>query len=244
MLQLFEGWLADGSAFAGCVTIGAELGVEWHQGKLKKEQRILEKALLRENRFNEIRDYARGCFIVDDLGDIARILSRIETGTEYRIARTKNRFAIEYDAHESSGYRDFQLLAEINGGYLVEIQIIPRQMYNIKSKLGQAVERVGNASISGHGAYKEYRSIREAKQRLGRKSVTGIEAQFSAALSDIGGSYIDLSGGSGGGGVSSGVEPSSGSSHQAGVRSSFNHNSSLMTSTHYYPSGGAFENAF
>lgn len=176
--KYFGDRLKDGTAFAGCVAIGAELAIEWKQGSLKKEERIMEKVLLQSGRFDRIRDYARGCFLVDRLSEIARIVERLNSGIEYDLIRAKNRFSASYDARESSGYRDYQLLARIDGGWIIEIQIIPRDMYEIKSKLGVATTP-GAAEITGHGAYKEYRAIQEARKRLGR---SGRSASISMDL--------------------------------------------------------------
>ena len=118
-------------------------------------------------RFDKIRDYGRGCFLVDDFGDICRILDRLEACEKYTLLRFKNRFAAGYDSRESCGYRDYQVLAAIEGGLIVEIQIIPREMYEVKVSLG-ASPATGAAGLTGHGAYKEYRAIQEARIRLGK----------------------------------------------------------------------------
>ena len=177
MLATFSKMLDDGSAFAGCKNISTELGVEWQQGPLKEPVRILEKALGRGNRFNEVRDFARGCFIVDDLGDLARILRRINTGDEYTIVRAKNKFDDDaFDPQESNGYRDYQLIVELAGGagHLLEVQLIPRDLYEVKSELGNdSVDVEGlDAPLTGHDAYKEYRVIKEAKLRMLKRAHT------------------------------------------------------------------------
>ena len=87
---------------------------------------------------------------------------------EYTVIRTKNRFAAGYNAYDSSGYRDYQALVTVDGGWIIEIQVIPREMWRVKSELGAATTP-GAADITGHGAYKEYRAIREARARLGRQ---------------------------------------------------------------------------
>lgn len=183
-LATFTAKLESGELFRGCQMISTELGVEWRAGKLKKEQRIIEKALLRANRFDEIRDYARGCFIINELADMARLLHRIEGGDEYTVVRVKNRFAEDYDPLESSGYRDYQLLARLSDGYMVEIQIIPRKMYEVKSELGCA-NATGETLLTGHDAYKEYRAIREAKLRRHGQSETSMERAFRASQATI-----------------------------------------------------------
>jgi len=113
-------------------------------------------------------------------------VDRIDCGPEYTIVRTKNRFAAGYDSGQiASGYRDYQMLVEIDGGYLLEIQILPREMYEVKSKLGGAVAvetpGVAGGPITGHGAYKEYRAIKESKERRRRTSELAIEREFREA---------------------------------------------------------------
>ena len=168
VMTQFESFLEDGSLFAGCASIGAELGLEWQEGKLKKVGRIMEKVIIHDGRFDKIRDYARGMFLVDNLCDIARVVERIESGEEYTVVRVKNRFAPGYDAkQESSGYRDYQMLAMVEGGWIFEIQVIPRAFYEVKAKLG-AVKASGAVNFTGQEAYKEYRAIRESRLRYYR----------------------------------------------------------------------------
>lgn len=151
----------------------------------------MEKVLLRNNAFDEIRDYARGAFVVDRLMDMTKIINRIEDAKEYEVVRVKNRFAPDFDAHDSSGYRDYQVLVTVEGGWIFEIQVIPRAYHEVKTKLGHSTLESGS-NITGHDAYKEYRAIREAKERTGTLSTEEYSAlqnrrdQFLARHSSIG----------------------------------------------------------
>ena len=51
-------------------------------------------------------------------------------------ANYRNRFDSSYDAADSAGYRDYQIVARTKQGWLVEIQVIPREIYKLKSTLG------------------------------------------------------------------------------------------------------------
>ena len=129
----FERALADHLAFRPCAAIGAKLGIEWKQGSLKKEARIFEKVLLLDGRFDRIRDYARGWFIIDELAAAPGLLAKLEQSPEYLVVRCKNRLSRSYDVYESCGYRDVQLLVLLQPEcYVLEIQIIPREMYLVK----------------------------------------------------------------------------------------------------------------
>lgn len=122
----------------------------------------------RDGRFDAIRDYARGCFIIDDLAKAATIVANLEADPTYILARAKNRLSAAFDGKASCGYRDYQIILMLpEDKWLVEIQIMPREMYRVKAELaGQSISN-GGAEITGHGAYKEYRAIREARQRMG-----------------------------------------------------------------------------
>jgi len=81
------------------------------------------------------------------------------------IVRVKNRFSRSWNARSSCGYRDYQALITIPGGWIIEVQIIPRLMYSVKTDLGQEKIDGADDGLTGHGAYKEYRHIQEARQR-------------------------------------------------------------------------------
>lgn len=169
VIAVFATKMADSPGpFGPCEAIAACIdGVYWKQGKTKKLRRVVEKALLNENRYDKIRDYARGSFIVDDdrMIVMASLVEHVTAEPAYRVIRTKNRFSRNYSAAESCGYRDYQLLVRLSDGWILEIQIIPRGVYDIKAKLGAETTTVGSNNLTGHDAYKEFRAIRGSRQR-------------------------------------------------------------------------------
>ena len=66
------------------------------------------------------------------------------------------------ESAESGGYRDFQIILKTSGGWLVEVQVIPEEMLELKKTLG-------------HKNYTHFRFLREANERaqkMGLKSGT------------------------------------------------------------------------
>lgn len=205
VLGTFEEKRRDGSLFEACTTIAAELGVEWKQGPLKKEHRVIEKVLLKDGRFDMIFDYARGSFIVDDLADLARVVARLGSLAATAggsVVRAKNRFAHDYDARESCGYRDYQALLRFDDGWIAEVQVVPRMIFTVKSVLGASaiIPEAGAAGslevpIAGHTAYKEYRAVNEARARLQRGAVGASGAGVGVLDPTAGGGAIGLGSG-------------------------------------------------
>ena len=137
-----------------CAAVAAEFGpaVRLVRGPPKKEQRVMEKA--RACSYDGVRDYGRLSLITDDAPATPRLVERLGACTEFELVRAKNRLDPDHDAHESAGYRDYQLLVCVAGavGWVVEIQVIPGEMYTLKSTLG-------------HAGYAKYRFILEACRR-------------------------------------------------------------------------------
>jgi hypothetical protein len=70
----------------------------------------------------------------------------------FRFVRCKNRLDPAVSAYDSGGYRDCQCLVRIPSGWVVELQIIPDEIYAVRKRCG-------------HGAYKEQRFVLEARKR-------------------------------------------------------------------------------
>ena len=121
-------------------------------GPPKKEARVMQKA--RACDYDSIRDYARLSLIVEDAANVPALVQSLSASPSLNLLRAKNRLDPDHDAHESAGYRDYQLLACAVGGpgWIVEIQVIPGEMYMLKSTLG-------------HAGYSKYRFILEACRR-------------------------------------------------------------------------------
>lgn len=141
-----------------CEQIVLEIGtakIKFHLGPLKGEERILEKALMSRGRFDCIRDYARGMIEVIDIKSFPAVIVQIKSAKEFTVVRVKNRFEHDYNAADSAGYRDYQLVLRTTDGWLVELQIIPRELLKLKLELG-------------HSDYTEYRFLVEAGKRARR----------------------------------------------------------------------------
>lgn len=147
-----------------CVAIVSELGtavVTFKLGPIKKQSRVFEKVLSHDGHFDMIRDYARGTFIVKRVDVLPRLLAELLLADDFTVIRAKNRLSNGWDSRDSAGYRDYQLLVQTKGGWIVELQLIPEGMYVLKEKLG-------------HTDYVQYRFIVEAGHRVrGGGSDTG-----------------------------------------------------------------------
>lgn len=149
---------------AGILNSSGDACIEFRMGPLKKRDRIFEKVLMNlDGRFDLIRDYARAYIVIkeghfDDMPLVTEIFDRNE---EVQLIRAKNRFDPEYDARtESAGYRDYQVILKTkDGGWLLELQIIPEEMLFLKE----------NGLDNGHADYTDYRFTVEAARNLAKK---------------------------------------------------------------------------
>ena len=138
---------------AACEQAVAEFGlaVKVKKGPPKKEERIMEKAAMMG--YDTIRDYGRLSLIVSDV-KVPEVVRRLYFCPAFKLVRAKNRLDSELDAKETAGYRDYQLLARLTTGvgWVVEIQVIPLEMFKLKNSLG-------------HAGYSKYRFILEVCRR-------------------------------------------------------------------------------
>lgn len=149
---------------AACREIVAKLGdgaVRFVLGKTKDQGRIFEKVLANEGRFDLIRDYARATFVVKDVAAFPRLLQHLLMDETFKVVRVKNRLSRSWDSRASAGYRDYQVIVQTKEGWIMELQLIPKAMYKLKSKLG-------------HSDYTQYRFIIEAGQRARGKGTNAI----------------------------------------------------------------------
>jgi hypothetical protein len=135
--------------------------IEFRQGPIKKKGRIFEKRLMQQDgRFDLIRDYAR-CYIVIKKGHASKMVqvqTMLAGNPEVKMVRAKNRFDPDQDPTDSGGYRDYQMILQLTeGGWLVEVQMIPEEMLTLKNSLA-------------HGDYTKYRFLLEAKKRAAASS--------------------------------------------------------------------------
>jgi hypothetical protein len=73
---------------------------------------------------------------VKDLNLIPQIVELLSQAPEFQMVRAKNRLSEEWDPRDSAGYRDYQILVQLNSGWLMEIQVIPSELYTLKRELG------------------------------------------------------------------------------------------------------------
>jgi hypothetical protein len=126
-------------------------GVTLLPGPPKKEQRIMEKA--HDGNYARIRDLGRLSLIVESVSLVPGVVAALFACQDFTVIRIKNRLDPNHEAIDSAGYRDVQVLVrEPRGGWIVEVQVIPKKMYELKRS-------------SGHTGYTKYRFILEACKR-------------------------------------------------------------------------------
>jgi hypothetical protein len=142
---------------------------DFEMAPVKGHRRTFEKVRNKDGCFDQIHDCARGMFVVKkgQYHEIPILIASIRATEELKVA--KNRLSLTYDRRESAGYRDYQLLVATASGWLVEIQILPEEMNEIKQSIG-------------HSDYTEYRFIIEANNRA-----RGRKAQAQAVRGERGG---------------------------------------------------------
>ena len=149
-----------GDVVKACDGIVAQLGarVTLLEGPPKKEQRIMEKA--RDGNYSVVRDLGRLSLIVEDISLVPDVIAALSDCHDFEVIRIKNRLNPDDKAIDSAGYRDVQVLVrEPRGGWIVEIQVIPKEMYALKQSCG-------------HTGYTKYRFILEACKRARVRQAT------------------------------------------------------------------------
>jgi len=142
-----------------CARVMAVFGedVELLMGPPKKEQRIMEKAV--DGKYDSVRDLGRFSLIIGDIAMLPNVIAKLAACPDFVVVRVKNRLDPRHDAHDTAGYRDVQILVrEPKGRWIVEIQIIPGAMYELKKSCG-------------HSGYTKYRFVLEACKRARLKTV-------------------------------------------------------------------------
>ena len=147
--------------FEECRTIADGFtGVDFKPGSTKSSERSIEKSLAHRGHFHSTHDYSRLAYVVSDLDMFPGLISKIAAVNSdvFTMVRVKNRFDVGYDAKLSAGYRDYQVLVKSPEGWIVELQIIPEEVYKLKGELG-------------HKNYTSYRFILECAQRARQHAI-------------------------------------------------------------------------
>ena len=93
----------------------------------------------------------------DNFGGVLVVYNELFVMLE--IVRVKNRFAkCNKTAKESGGYRDLQLVARLQSGLLLEIQVHLKAFYVLKTEVAGNEDGEGQ---SGHERYIDFRQLKE-----------------------------------------------------------------------------------
>jgi len=111
----------------------------------------MEKASQGDGNYAAIRDLGRFSLIVEEIELVPGVVHALVECNDFAVSRIKNRLEPGLEA----GYRDVQILVrEPKGGFIIEIQVIPKQMYTLKQTDG----------------YTKYRFILEACRRANART--------------------------------------------------------------------------
>ena len=142
-----------GDVVAACNRIVTQFGagVKVVPGPPKKETRIMEKA--RDGNYAAVRDLGRLSLVVEDIALVPDVVAALANCQDFVVIRIKNRLDPDHAAVDTAGYRDVQILVrEPRGAWIVEVQVIPKKMYELKKSCG-------------HTGYTKYRFVLEACKR-------------------------------------------------------------------------------
>ena len=120
--------------------IKKKFGLETWDANQKSDARAVEKAFDDYNEtgvmdFERIKDMNRGNYITDNFQDYKDIVNAIKTNFEF--VEGKNRL----ENPTSDGYRDLLLNVKMPNGTYAEIQILPKKMSELKTKLHPLYEK-------------------------------------------------------------------------------------------------------
>lgn len=157
--------LADVVAACDCIVARFGVGVKLVPGPPKTEERIMEKARDGDGNYAAIRDVGRLSLIIEDIVLMPDVVAALCGCQDFEVSRIKNRL----DPDHTNGYRDVQLLVrEPKGKWLVEVQVIPKEMYELKNKDG----------------YTKYRFILEACKRAKRQQASRVSFSTGATITN------------------------------------------------------------
>ena len=106
---------------------------------------------------------------MEDITLVPDVIAALCDCQGFVVIRIKNRLDPDHEAVDTAGYRDVQILVrEPRGGWIVEVQVIPKEMYTLKTS-------------NGHAGYTKYRFILEtckrAKVALQKQATAADDAQ-------------------------------------------------------------------
>ena len=152
-----------------------KMGLEFHQGPHKKDERAMEKARLAyQGRYDLLKDLRRASIVCPNIATVCALVEYIAdiSKSGLQVVRIKNRFARNYDANkESAGYRDLQFNVLVPNTQLIwELQIHLKDIEALKTTLRDQADGTGR---TGHQRYVAFRTIMERiKDKEGHGSET------------------------------------------------------------------------
>jgi serine/threonine protein kinase len=148
-------------------------------GPLKKRERVFEKVLLHEHNFAAIYDYARLALIIPDPAVTPHLLTKLMQVPGFKFVRIKNRLDPAISAYDSGGYRDCQCLVRTASGWVVELQLIPLEIFTVRKRCG-------------HSTYTEQRFVIEARKLAMASGGVGGGNKPDPGLKEEGDNYLDV----------------------------------------------------
>ena len=133
-------------------------GVHYERGPPKNNKRLFQKARMSYKvNLRRITDFERCSFVCADFDSMVVVFEALTKVV--KTVRIKNRFSkSNKEATESGGYRDLQLVARLEGGLLLEIQIHLQTFHDLKTKVAQDTDQDGQ---NGHQRYVQFRQLKE-----------------------------------------------------------------------------------
>jgi serine/threonine protein kinase len=130
-------------------------------GPAKKRDRVFEKVLLKGGDFAAIFDYGRLAFVIPDPTLVPQLLGKLLQVPEFSFVRCKNRLDPAVSAYDSGGYRDCQCLVRDASGWAVELQLIPAEIFAVRTQCG-------------HALYREHRHVVDARRLARADGLTAV----------------------------------------------------------------------
>jgi hypothetical protein len=138
--------------------IASAVGAKYERGPPKGNPRLFQKARMSyKNNLRRITDFERGSFVCVDFDTMVVVFEAVTKVV--KTVRIKNRFSKgNREATESGGYRDLQLVALLDGGLLLEIQIHLTTFHDLKTMVAKDTDQGGQ---NGHQRYVQFRQLKE-----------------------------------------------------------------------------------
>jgi hypothetical protein len=179
----------DDTIYREARAVAEAMGLQFHEGPHKKDDRAMEKARLAyQGRYDLLKDLRRASIVCPNIATVCNVVEYVADFSKsgLQVVRIKNRFARNYDANkESAGYRDLQFNVLVPNTKLIwELQVHLKDVEALKSNLRDQSDRSG---LSGHQRYVEFRTIRE---RIKEEELNGNRSSTSHMSAVVSGNNV------------------------------------------------------